>query len=90
MPLSLWRALFLWAVAGLLFGGLAFGQQAQPDPMLSTILFVCEHGAAKSVIAAAYFDKLAQARGLKYKAVFRGPNPDPALAPVLGRTVFAR
>ena len=45
-----------------------------------TILFVCEHGAAKSVIAAAYFDKLAKERGLKYKAVFRGTNPDPALA----------
>jgi hypothetical protein len=25
-----------------------------------TIVFVCEHGAAKSVIAAAYFNKLAQ------------------------------
>jgi arsenate reductase len=46
-----------------------------------TILFVCEHGAAKSVIAAAYFDKLAKERGLKYRAVFRGTNPDPALAP---------
>jgi hypothetical protein len=36
-----------------------------------TILFVCEHGAAKSVIAAAYFDKLAKERGLNYRAVFR-------------------
>jgi protein-tyrosine-phosphatase len=45
-----------------------------------TILFVCEHGAAKSVIAAAYFDKLAKERGLKHRAVFRGTNPDPALA----------
>ncbi len=44
------------------------------------ILFVCEHGAAKSVIAAAYIDKLAKERGLKYRAVFRGTNPDPALA----------
>ena len=46
------------------------------------ILFVCEHGAAKSVIAAAYFDKLAKERGLKYRAVFRGTNPDPTLAVV--------
>jgi arsenate reductase len=44
------------------------------------ILFVCEHGAAKSVIAAAYFDKLAKERGLNYRAVFRGTNPDPTLA----------
>lgn len=45
-----------------------------------TILFICEHGAAKSVIAAAYFDKLAKERGLRYRAVFRGTNPDPTLA----------
>jgi protein-tyrosine-phosphatase len=45
-----------------------------------TILFICEHGAAKSVIAAAYFDKLAKERGLNYRAVFRGTNPDPTLA----------
>jgi protein-tyrosine-phosphatase len=47
-----------------------------------TVLFVCEHGAAKSVIAAAYFNKLAKERGLKHRAVFRGTNPDPALAAV--------
>jgi len=45
-----------------------------------TILFVCEHGAAKSVIATAYFDKLAKERGLRYRATFRGTNPDPTLA----------
>jgi protein-tyrosine-phosphatase len=45
-----------------------------------TILFICEHGAAKSVIAAAYFDQLARERGLKYRAAFRGTNPDPTLA----------
>jgi arsenate reductase len=45
-----------------------------------TILFICEHGAAKSVMAAAYFDKLARERGLKYRATFRGTNPDPTLA----------
>lgn len=62
----------------------AFGQEAKPHGATEktpTILFVCEHGAAKSVIAAAYFDKLAQERGLKYRAVFRGTHPDPALAP---------
>jgi arsenate reductase (thioredoxin) len=52
------------------------GKEKMPE-----ILFVCEHGAAKSVIAAAYFDKLAKERGLKYRAVFRGTNPDPTLAP---------
>jgi arsenate reductase (thioredoxin) len=52
--------------------------QAEPP---KTVLFVCEHGAAKSVIAAAYFNRLARERGLPYRAVFRGSIPDPELSP---------
>lgn len=40
------------------------------------IIFVCEHGAAKSVIAAAYFNKLAKERNLNYVAECRGTSPD--------------
>jgi arsenate reductase (thioredoxin) len=43
------------------------------------ILFVCEHGAARSVIASAYFNKLAKEKNLNYKAIFRGTNPDTLL-----------
>ena len=45
------------------------------------ILFVCEHGAARSTIATAYFNKLAEEQGLKYRAVFRATNPDSTLTP---------
>ena len=45
------------------------------------ILFVCEHGAAKSVIAAAYFNRLAAEAGLDSRAVARGTNPDADLSP---------
>jgi len=48
---------------------------------MPAILFVCEHGAARSTIAAAYFNKLAGERGLKYRAIFRATNPDSALMP---------
>jgi arsenate reductase (thioredoxin) len=44
-----------------------------------TILFVCEHGAARSTIAAAYFNKLSKAQHLNYQAIFRGTNPDSTL-----------
>ena len=44
------------------------------------VVFVCEHGAAKSVIAAAYFNKLAADRGLALRAVFRGTNPQETLS----------
>ena len=47
----------------------------------STILFVCEHGAAKSIIAAAYFNKLAQEQGLNLQAIARGTLPDDELSP---------
>jgi protein-tyrosine-phosphatase len=45
------------------------------------ILFVCEHGAAKSILAAAYFNRLARERGLILRASARGTNPDPELSP---------
>ena len=48
------------------------------DPV---IIFVCEHGAAKSIIAAAYFNKFASERGLELQAVARGTNPDNELSP---------
>jgi protein-tyrosine-phosphatase len=46
-----------------------------------TIVFVCEHGAAKSVIAAAHFNRLAGQAGLDLRAIARGTNPDPELSP---------
>jgi len=44
------------------------------------IVFVCEHGAAKSVIAAAYFNKLAAERGLRERAIYRGASPQDELS----------
>ena len=63
---------------------LSFGQDTQKGNKTNpptTILFICEHGAARSTIAAAYFNKLAQQQGLNYRAIYRGTNPDSALAP---------
>jgi len=45
------------------------------------IVFVCEHGAAKSILAAAYFNQLARKMGLDLQAVARGTNPDNELSP---------
>lgn len=46
-----------------------------------TVLFICEHGSAKSVVAAAHFNRLATERGLAYRAVSRGTAPDAEMAP---------
>lgn len=55
--------------------------QAATMPPRPRVLFVCLHGAAKSVIGAAHFRRLAAARGLSIDAVAAGTEPDPALAP---------
>ena len=52
-------------------------------PLAPTIIFVCEHGAAKSILAAAYFNKLADDAGLELRAVARGTNPEDELSPQL-------
>lgn len=55
--------------------------QAASVPLQSRVLFVCLHGGAKSVIAAAHFRRLAAARGLAMTAVAAGTEPDPELTP---------
>jgi len=50
-------------------------------PQNPVIIFVCEHGAAKSIVAAAYFNKLASDLGLDLRAIARGTNPDDELSP---------
>jgi protein-tyrosine-phosphatase len=77
-------SLRLFARVGCLLA-IAFAADAQtpkshPNPAASTIVFVCEHGAAKSVIAAAHFNRLASEKGLSYRAIARGTNPDDAIA----------
>ena len=44
------------------------------------ILFICPHGAARSPIAAAYFNEIAAEKNLNYHAVFRGTEPDETLS----------
>jgi protein-tyrosine-phosphatase len=56
------------------------GTQTSAVPPPSRVLFVCLHGAAKSVIGAAHFRRLAAARGLTIGAVAAGTEPDPQLA----------
>lgn len=47
----------------------------------NVIVFVCEHGAAKSILAAAYYNKFASEKNLGISAVARGTNPDAKLSP---------
>jgi len=53
------------------------GNQTEQAPV---IIFVCEHGAAKSILSAAIFNKLARERRLNLRAIARGTNPDPEIS----------
>ena len=44
---------------------------------------MCLHGAAKSVVAAAEFERLARARGVGARAAFAGTEPGAEIAPVV-------
>lgn len=48
-----------------------------------SILFVCPHGAAKSVIAAAYFRREATLRGMHVDAASGGTEPDAFVPPTV-------
>jgi len=62
----------------LMIASLSMAQRAVPaEPM---VVFVCEHGAAKSVIATTYFNKIAAERGLHARAIYRGVNPQADLS----------
>ena len=48
-------------------------------PASRLVVFVCLHGAAKSVIAGAYFNRLAEERGLAVHASAAGIEPEPEI-----------
>jgi arsenate reductase len=45
----------------------------------NTIVFVCEHGSVKSLIAMQWFNRLAAERGSTVRAISRGMTPDKAV-----------
>jgi arsenate reductase (thioredoxin) len=51
-----------------------------PVAVVQKVLFVCPHGAAKSVLAGSYFNHLASRVGLKARATARGTEPDAEIA----------
>lgn len=52
-------------------------------PRPPTVLFVCLHGSAKSVIAAEHFRRLARGRGVEVEAIAAGVEPDAEIPPTV-------
>lgn len=57
------------------------GAGAAEETATRQIVFVCEHGNVKSLMAATYFNQLAEQRGLPWRAVSRGSAPDSTTVP---------
>jgi chromate transport protein ChrA len=77
-------------VAGVLIqsgGNVAATQERRASR--AEVVFVCEHGSVKSVIAAEWFNRLAAERGLGVRASARGVDVDPAIPDAVARHLAA-
>jgi protein-tyrosine-phosphatase len=87
------NAIFLTALMASFMYSLPINGQAQDagtqTEQEAVIIFVCEHGAAKSILSAAIFNKLAEERRLKLRAIARGTNPDPQISPKVAAGLMA-
>jgi arsenate reductase (thioredoxin) len=59
------------------------------DAQQKTVVFVCEHGTVKSLIAIEHFNKLARERGLSIQAISRGTRPDSVVPGPVARGLAA-
>jgi fructose-specific phosphotransferase system component IIB len=59
----------------LAFASLTLAAGAAPAAKPLEVVFVCQHGYAKSLVAAKHFEAMAAARGLKVHVVARGLTP---------------
>jgi protein-tyrosine-phosphatase len=69
---------------------MASGHSAVPVTSPSTpptVVFVCEHGSAKSLLAASLFERMARERGVTARAISRGIHPDPAVPELVVRAL---
>lgn len=70
------------SIALLPAGGVSVGRtpiQAPSRAASTTVVFVCEHGSVKSLIAASFFNRFAEAQGLPFRAIARGQKPEAAV-----------
>jgi hypothetical protein len=83
LALSLWAVVSGQAVAAeplpLVVESNAQTPATAPTNTPHRVVFVCEHGSVKSLIASMYFNQRAQQRGLPYTAISRGITPDAAV-----------
>jgi arsenate reductase (thioredoxin) len=63
--------------------------RAQGDTPARPVVFVCDHGSVKSLVASLFFDRMAAERGVVFRSVSRGVAPDPAVPPKIAAALHA-
>jgi hypothetical protein len=66
--------IYLCSILALVIGQPAHAEDETPSDR--PIVMVCEHGTVKSVMASEYFNQEAKRRGLPFRAISRGVEPD--------------
>jgi ketosteroid isomerase-like protein len=72
-----------WLIASDMDNGNARRPAVSDVPAIGRVVFVCEHGSVKSVIAAHWFNRLAADRKAPFRAISRGVAPDDAIPPAV-------
>jgi arsenate reductase len=76
------------AALGLVLLGVCHADAAAPKPARSrVVVFVCEHGTVKSLIAREWFNRLAAERRLEVRAVSRGVTPETSVPPAIANAL---
>ena len=70
-----------WMIVSDMDNGNARRPAADDGSAMGRVVFVCEHGSVKSVIAAHWFTRLAVERRAPFRAISRGLAPDEAIPP---------
>jgi ketosteroid isomerase-like protein len=85
--LTLRKAGGRWMIMSDMDNGNASRRTDDDDSATDRVVFVCEHGTVKSVMAAQWFNRLATERKLPFRAISRGVSPDDAIPPTVARNL---
>jgi ketosteroid isomerase-like protein len=72
-----------WMIMSDMDNGNARRPAASDSPAMGRVVFVCEHGSVKSVMAAHWFNRLAAERRAPFRAISRGVAPDDTIPPAV-------
>jgi protein-tyrosine-phosphatase len=81
------RPALVIAIMAASVGRVASADEAQQVQQVRTVVFICEHGSSKSLVATALFNRMAEQRQLPWRAVSRAVSRETAAPTVPAKLV---